>query len=101
VLVEVHDEGVGVHPTELKHLFEPFFTGFDTLHHSSGDFEFGKRGMGLGLSLVKKFVELHGGKIDVSSTPARGTTFRFTLPRRQPDRKPTHDPAAPNSRPAE
>jgi signal transduction histidine kinase len=81
VRVEVIDEGVGVSPADQQHLFEPFFTGFDTLRHSSGDYQFGKRGIGLGLSLVKAFVELHGGRVEVTSTPGRGSTFAFVLPR--------------------
>jgi signal transduction histidine kinase len=84
VRVVIKDEGVGVHPSEQQYLFEPFFTGFDTLHHSSGDYQFGKRGIGLGLSLVKTFVELHGGRVEVQSTPDRGSSFGFLLPRRQP-----------------
>ena len=69
--------------TDQQHLFEPFFTGFDTLRHSSGDYQFGKRGIGLGLWLVKTFVELHGGRVEVSSTPGNGSTFSFLLPRSQ------------------
>ena len=84
VRVVIKDEGVGVHPSEQQYLFEPFFTGFDTLHHSSGDYQFGKRGIGLGLCLVKTFVELHGGRVEVQSTPDRGSSFGFLLPRRQP-----------------
>ncbi len=84
VRVVIKDEGVGVHPGEQQYLFEPFFTGFDTLHHSSGDYQFGKRGIGLGLCLVKTFVELHGGRVEVQSTPDRGSSFVFFLPRRQP-----------------
>jgi len=84
VLVVIKDEGAGVHPSEQQYLFEPFFTGFDTLHHSSGDYQFGKRGIGLGLCLVKTFVELHGGRVEVQSTPDRGSSFVFFLPRRQP-----------------
>ncbi len=84
VLVVIKDEGAGVHPSEQQYLFEPFFTGFDTLHHSSGDYQFGKRGIGLGLCLVKTFVELHGGRVEVQSTPDRGSSFGFLLPRRQP-----------------
>ena len=84
VRVVVKDEGVGVHPREQQYLFEPFFTGFDTLHHSSGEYQFGKRGIGLGLCLVKTFVELHGGRVEVQSTPDRGSSFGFLLPRRQP-----------------
>jgi len=84
VRVVIKDEGVGVHPSERQYLFEPFFTGFDTLHHSSGEYQFGKRGIGLGLCLVKTFVELHGGRVEVQSTPDRGSSFGFLLPRRQP-----------------
>jgi signal transduction histidine kinase len=78
----VVDPGVGIAPEVRPYVFEPFFTGFDTMHHSSGDFEFGKRGIGLGLSLVKRFVEMHGGTVEVLSEPGTGSTFAFTLPRR-------------------
>jgi signal transduction histidine kinase len=84
VRVVINDEGVGVHPSEQQFLFEPFFTGFDTLHHSSGEYQFGKKGIGLGLCLVKTFVELHGGRVEVHSTPDCGSSFGFLLPRRQP-----------------
>jgi signal transduction histidine kinase len=81
VRVSVTDQGVGVSPSDQSHLFEPFFTGFDTLRHSSGDYQFGKRGIGLGLWLVKTFVELHGGRVEVSSVLGQGSTFSFLLPR--------------------
>lgn len=81
IRVSVRDQGAGVSLADQQHLFEPFFTGFDTLRHSSGEYEFGKRGIGLGLWLVKTFVELHGGRVEVSSTPGAGSTFSFLLPR--------------------
>ena len=81
VRVSVSDEGNGVPADDQQYLFEPFFTGFDTLRHSSGDYQFGKRGLGLGLWLVKSFVEMHGGRVEVSSSPGRGSTFSFLLPR--------------------
>jgi signal transduction histidine kinase len=81
VRISIRDEGDGVSLADQQHLFEPFFTGFDTLRHSSGDFQFGKRGIGLGLWLVKTFVELHGGRVEVSSTPGAGSTFAFVLPK--------------------
>jgi signal transduction histidine kinase len=84
--VEVTDEGEGVPKAEQEHLFEPFFTGFDTMRHSSGDYQYGKRGIGLGLCLVKTFVQLHGGRVEVSSTPGSGSTFGFVLPRSQSNR---------------
>ncbi len=84
VRFEVSDSGVGIKPDDRRHLFEPFFTCYDTLHHSSGQFQFGKRGIGLGLHLVKTFVELHGGSMDeVKSSPDDGTTFGFVLPRQR------------------
>jgi signal transduction histidine kinase len=83
VRVSIRDQGVGVSLDDQRHLFEPFFTGFDTLRHSSGDYQFGKRGIGLGLWLVKSFVELHGGRVEVSSTPGAGSSFSFLLPRSQ------------------
>ena len=81
VRFEVTDKGVGIDQGTQPYVFEPFFTGFDTMHHSSGDFEFCKRGIGLGLCLVKRFVEMHGGKVDFRSVPGHGSTFAFTLPR--------------------
>ena len=83
LLVRVTDPGVGIPPDDRAHLFEPFFTGNDTLHHSSGEYQYCKKGMGLGLCLVKTFVELHGGTVGVDSAPGEGSTFLFTLPRRQ------------------
>ncbi|RUL87875.1 hybrid sensor histidine kinase/response regulator [Tautonia sociabilis] len=82
VRFEVADEGVGIEPRACALVFEPFFTGFDTMHHSSGDFQFGKRGIGLGLSLVRTFVEMHGGTASCRSEPGVGSTFQIRLPRR-------------------
>lgn len=79
--VSVTDEGSGIPTDDQQYLFEPFFTGFDTLRHSSGDYQFGKRGLGLGLWLVKSFVELHGGRVELSSRHGQGSTFAFLLPR--------------------
>src|SRR5262249_1984373 len=65
--IRVSDTGVGIEPASVARLFEPFFTRFDVSRHSSGIFEFERRGLGLGLSLVKAFVEMHGGKVRAAS----------------------------------
>ncbi len=78
----VADRGVGLEPQALKHLFQPFFTQFDPSRHSSGDFGFCKRGLGLGLSISKQFVEMHGGEISAASDPEGGTRITVRLPRR-------------------
>jgi signal transduction histidine kinase len=78
--IQVSDTGVGIDPASLAHIFEPFFTRFDVSRHASGVCEFDRRGLGLGLSLVKAFVELHGGRVKVDSEVNRGTTFTITLP---------------------
>jgi signal transduction histidine kinase len=69
VLVEVADNGTGIAPEHLQHVFVPFFT-------TKGD----KHGTGLGLSIVKSIVESHGGAIRVESGLGKGTTFIIELP---------------------
>ncbi|QDV34165.1 hybrid sensor histidine kinase/response regulator [Tautonia plasticadhaerens] len=95
VAFEVSDQGVGIEPGECDLIFEPFFTGFDTMHHSSGDFQFGKRGIGLGLSLVRTFVRMHGGTVSCASEPGRGSTFRIRLPRSPLPRPPVDSGPSP------
>ncbi len=79
--IRVEDRGIGLDERALSHLFEPFFTEIDPGQHSSGAFGFGKRGIGLGLSLVKTFVELHGGTVQAQSRPGEGTRITVRLPR--------------------
>ncbi len=76
----VADTGIGIPEGDLPHVFDRFFTTFDTIHHSTGSYEFQKRGIGIGLAIVKSFVEMHGGQVGVESTPGRGSSFWFTLP---------------------
>ncbi|HEY7330002.1 MAG TPA: hybrid sensor histidine kinase/response regulator, partial [Gemmataceae bacterium] len=80
VNLQVRDNGIGIAHEQLPHLFEPFFTEMDVSRHSSGQFEFGRRGLGLGLSVVRAFVAMHGGTVDVTSTPGQGTAFTIMLP---------------------
>lgn len=81
--IVVTDTGIGLDPRSLDHLFQPFFTQFDSSHHSSGDVGFNKRGLGLGLSIVKQFVDLHGGRVSAESEVETGTRVTIRLPRRQ------------------
>lgn len=80
VVLSIRDTGVGIQKDALAHLFEPFFTGFDVSRHSSGHYEFNRKGLGLGLSLIKRFVEHHGGTVSVNSIVGEGTTFVVKLP---------------------
>ena len=88
VRIRVIDRGVGIGPADRSHLFEPFFTGYDTLHHSSGEYQFCKKGIGLGLCLVKTFVEMHGGTVEFQGAFQEGCTFGFLLPRQSPATSP-------------
>jgi signal transduction histidine kinase len=81
VEIRIADRGIGLEPRAVNRLFQPFFTQFDSSLHSSGDFGFNKRGLGLGLSIVKQFVELHGGRVQAESTLGQGTTVTIFLPR--------------------
>jgi signal transduction histidine kinase len=80
VEIRVTDTGIGIDASHKKHIFDPFFTEFDVSRHTSGVFEFRRHGMGLGLPLVKAFVEMHRGTVEVSSAVGAGTTFVITLP---------------------
>lgn len=79
VALEVEDDGVGFDETTREHLFEPFFTT-----KRVGE------GTGLGLAVVYRIVEQHGGHIEVRSTPGEGSLFRVILPpsSRSPERCP-------------
>jgi signal transduction histidine kinase len=78
--ITVADTGDGIDAESLKRLFEPFFTGYNVSHHSSGTYEYGRKGLGLGLSTVKAFVGLHGGTVSGHSEPGKGSTFTISLP---------------------
>ena len=73
VEISVSDTGIGIAPADQPKIFEEFRqVGSDYAHKGEGT--------GLGLTLAKKFVELHGGKIWVESEVGKGSTFTFTLP---------------------
>jgi PAS domain S-box-containing protein len=74
-VVEISDTGIGIAPEFLPHIFELFVQAERGLDRSQG-------GLGVGLTVCKKVVELHGGSIEASSAGAgRGATFTFRLPR--------------------
>jgi len=73
IAITVEDRGPGIEAKDLRHIFEPFYRGRkavdDQIH-----------GTGLGLSLVKRIVEAHSGRVSVESTPGSGTRFTLELP---------------------
>ena len=73
VWIEIADDGCGIPPANMKKIFDPFFTTKPI-----------GQGTGLGLSLSYGIVQKHHGRIQVSSEAGKGTSFRITLPVRQP-----------------
>lgn len=67
VWIAVQDSGCGIPEEQLSRIFEPFFTTK-------------KKGSGLGLMIVQRIVREHGGRIDLESSPGKGTLFRLWLP---------------------
>lgn len=77
LVVSVTDEGCGIPPEDLERIFERFY-------QSAGP-QLSRRGTGIGLAIVRRFVELHGGEVWVESTVDEGSTFFFSLPSAGPD----------------
>jgi signal transduction histidine kinase len=73
VVIEVRDRGIGIDAGDLPRLFTPFFRTDRSRARGTG-------GVGLGLALVKRIVEAHGGAVAVESAPEQGTTIRVRLP---------------------
>lgn len=73
VRTSIVDSGPGIKAAELPALFKPFYRG-------SAPLPAGERSTGLGLTIARRIIEAHGGKIGVESVPGQGATFWFTLP---------------------
>ena len=73
VVVRIKDFGIGIPPEDLAHIFEPFYRVDKSRTKDTG-------GYGLGLSLCKTIMEAHDGKIEVQSTPDKGTTVSLYFP---------------------
>ena len=74
IQLEIQDDGCGISPEDISHIFEPFFS---TKRESSG--------IGLGLSIVHGIIENHEGRIEVDSKPGKGTTISIIFPLRNKD----------------
>ena len=72
--LSVTDTGSGIRPEELPHVFERFYRG------TMSEAERGS-GSGLGLSIAKSIVDMHGGRISIQTAPGAGTQVVVTLPR--------------------
>jgi two-component system, OmpR family, sensor kinase len=73
--IVVRDDGPGMAPHVAERAFEPFYRGDASRDRRTG-------GVGLGLSLVRRIVEAHGGRVELDTAPSRGTAFRLHLPAR-------------------
>jgi two-component system NtrC family sensor kinase len=72
IRVEISDNGSGISPEDIPHIFEPFFS---TKREA--------RGIGLGLAIVHGIIQNHGAKIEVNSAPGKGTTISINFPLRK------------------
>ena len=80
VWITVSDHGVGIPASELPHIFDPFYRGADAVARQV-------HGNGLGLSLVRKIVAAHGGRVTVTTRAGAGSSFTIALPAAEPDQR--------------
>jgi signal transduction histidine kinase len=81
VAISVADTGIGIDASLIGEVFEPLSAAGGEIHlHTSGRFEFGSRGLGLGLAITKAIIEQHGGTISVQSQRGVGSRFAAVLP---------------------
>ncbi len=73
IAISVADDGPGIAPDIVDHVFSPFIQGERSLVRQH-------EGIGLGLPIVRRFAELHGGSVELDSAPGRGTTVTILLP---------------------
>lgn len=73
VYISVWDKGIGISPEDIKKLFQPFVQLDSSLSRQ-------QTGTGLGLTLVHRLVEMHGGSIEIQSVPRQGSRFTVALP---------------------
>jgi CheY-like chemotaxis protein len=73
IWISVQDEGIGMNPDETEFIFDRFRQLAEGYTRRAG-------GLGIGLSIVKKLVELHGGRIWVESKSGKGSVFTFSIP---------------------
>jgi len=73
VIFTVEDHGLGIDADDRKHIFEPFYRGREAVSKQI-------QGSGLGLNLVARIAEAHGGKVTVTSEPGKGSAFSISLP---------------------
>ena len=69
--MKIQDEGIGIPDLEVKHVFERFFRASNAANI---------QGTGLGLNIVKRYIEMLGGNINFKSQEGKGSTFTITLP---------------------
>jgi two-component system sensor histidine kinase VicK len=76
VVVSVQDKGTGISQDEIPKIFNKFYRARSARMAKT-------KGSGLGLTIAKSIVELHGGKIWVQSEQGKGSVFSFTLPQKE------------------
>jgi len=82
--VSVTDRGIGIAAADQAKIFDPFYRAPDVVAAQI-------QGAGLGLSLVKRIVEAHGGEVSLKSAPGQGSTFTVSLPTLKGDAAEGHD----------